>query len=50
MAFDKWYHPTFSFSKGEWKMLKEKVAIVTGGTRGIGYAIVKKYLMQWLLV
>ena len=25
-------------------MLKEKIAVVTGGTRGIGYAIVKKYL------
>ena len=25
-------------------MLKEKTAVVTGGTRGIGFAIVKKYL------
>ena len=25
-------------------MLKNKVAVVTGGTRGIGYAVVKKYL------
>ena len=25
-------------------MLKDKVAVVTGGTRGIGYAVVKKYL------
>ena len=25
-------------------MLKEKVAIVTGGTRGIGYQVVRKYL------
>ena len=28
----------------EFLMLKNKGAFVTGGTRGIGYAIVKKYL------
>ena len=26
------------------KMLQDKVAIVTGGTRGIGFAVVKKFL------
>ena len=25
-------------------LLKDKIAVVTGGTRGIGYAIVKAYL------
>lgn len=32
--------------KGSKKMLKEKVAIVTGGTRGIGLAVVRSYLQN----
>ena len=28
------------------ELLKNKVAIVTGGTRGIGFAIVKTYLQN----
>lgn len=28
------------------KLLKDKVAVVTGGTRGIGAAIVRTYLQQ----
>ena len=31
-------------------LLKDRVAVVTGGTRGIGYAIVKKYLENWAKV
>ena len=27
-------------------LLKDKIAIVTGGTRGIGYAIVRAYLQN----
>lgn len=30
----------------EWKMLQGKVAVVTGGTRGIGLAIVRTYLQN----
>lgn len=30
--------------KEEKRMLKGKIAVVTGGTRGIGFAVVKKYL------
>ena len=30
--------------EGGHMMLKGKIAVVTGGTRGIGYSVVKKYL------
>lgn len=33
-------------SKGGCNMLKGKTAVVTGGTRGIGYAVVKKFLQN----
>ena len=39
------YHAINKYLKGEKTiMLKGKTAVVTGGTRGIGFAVVKKYL------
>ena len=31
-------------------MLQNKIAVVTGGTRGIGYAIVQKFLQNEKLI